>query len=205
MRVIRPGLGSSSVLLRQCLFKQLFRCLTVRAGSHSIRRMVCVTGNRQLHIILFGNPPGQRFITAGNALFIVSLAEIRNHILILDLSGNTVCQGAFQSITHFNPGLAVAGRNQHQHAVIFFLVSNAPLPKNLQRIIFQRSPFQTWYRNHHQLGRSLLVKLTPQALQITGNGRRKHSGIILYVNTGGNRWFRRNLQRSIVHRFHGSK
>ena len=107
----------------------------LRLGSGSL-----IFHPAQLRIIALGNFGCGSLIALQNTLAVITVLEVRNHILVLDASGKTVRQRAFQTIANFNARASVLDGDDNERTVILLLAANAPLAQNLQSVILNSSP-----------------------------------------------------------------
>src|SRR3954463_2274424 len=59
------------------------------------------------------------------------LLERGKELVVQNAAGERIGQNRFQTVPDFNSRLAVANRNEEQHAILLVLLSNAPLLEEL--------------------------------------------------------------------------
>ena len=73
---------------------------------------------------------------------VVSLPKGREELLVEHATGQGVGQDRLQPVAGLNPGFAILDGHQQHHAIVFALLADAPLPKQLIGEIVDLSAFQ---------------------------------------------------------------
>ena len=162
----------------------------MRLGSGSL-----IFHSAQLRIIALGNFGCSSLIALQNTLAVITVLEVRNHILVLDASGKTVRQRAFQTVAYFNARASVLNGDDNERTVILLLAANAPLAQNLQRVILNRLAVKSVDCQYCQLCCCFVVKLSAQAEHLLFILFRYDTGVVLYINAAAGRRSRRNGRR----------
>ena len=82
--------------------------------------------------------------SAGDAARQISTSKTRHNFLSNNVSGTEICQGAFETIAHFDSNFSFAQGDEQQHAVISTLVAELPGGADPMRERFERFAFERW-------------------------------------------------------------
>ena len=159
----------------------------MRLGSGSL-----IFHPAQLRIIALGNFGCGSLVALQNTFAVVTVLEVRNHILILDASGKTVRQRAFQTVAYFNARASVLNGDDNERTVILLLAADAPLAQHFQSVILNRLAVESVDCQYSQLCCCFFVQLGAQTEHLLLILCRDDTGVILYVNAAAGRRTRRN-------------
>jgi hypothetical protein len=87
----------------------------------------------------------------------VALAEARQDRILDDL-GQSIGQHAFEAAADLDPDLALAGRDNQDHAIVQLLGANAPMTAELIAEILDGVALQRGKRDHHDLIGALVLE-----------------------------------------------
>ena len=101
-----------------------------------------------------------------NATWIVVLAKAWQQVGPDDLTGETVRQDRFEAIANFDANLTLVRRDQHEHAVVDGVLSDAPFLEQPVRVLLDRHAVERRHRDQHDFRPGLLLGRAQQLLEL---------------------------------------